>query len=369
MWHLANDPQSTGRPMALLIDAFSVIISKDTIEAKYPRGLSGYSEDCPNRTLLVDDYLIRVSFMSLADAKVYIDRLADRRLTPSRKGEAEDVALVSRHEGLSSPCRWLRVGSYQTACVVWHSEDSAADRIPPVGWDNERSLQYLTPAEVKERLEFVRTEGNVEVYRDKLTGQELYVGRTERRQEGDWDRQDSLYKQATELTEGLLMGGSGSGPPLEAPERGRLTRAIAHLEQVVEINPGNWAAMWVMGKAHQRLEDHGTALGWFSRAHRLNPDQPDVAREASISAMEEGHPQEAIGFCERALESSPDDAGLRSNLALTLLFSNRPEEASTVAADSLARDPSDTITKLIVSVIDDVLTGKRPCPRHSRDIE
>jgi hypothetical protein len=355
--------------MALLIDAYAVIISKDTIEAKYPSGLSGYLKDCPNQAFRTDDYLTRVSFMRLEDAEAYIARLAARGLTPSRKGAAEDAALVSQHEGLSSPCRWLEIGSYQGAPVVWHTTDLTADRFPPVGWNTERPLLYLTPAEMKERLEFVQIEGNVEVYRDKVTGQKLYVGRTERPQGGDRDRQDALYKQATELVEGLLMGGSGSGQPLDAAERGRLTRAISLLEQVVEINPGNWAAMWVVGKAYQRLEDHKTAVCWFTRAHRLNPDQPDVAREASISAMEEGRPEEAIAFCERALEASPDDAGLHSNLALALLFSNRPVEAKAVAAASLARDPSDTITKRIVSVIDDVIAGKRPCPRHSRDIK
>ncbi len=355
--------------MALLIDAYAVIISKDTVEAKYPGGLGGYLNDSPNETFRTDDYLTRVSFMRFEDAEAYIARLAARGLTPSRKGAAEDAALVSRQEGLSSPCRWLELGSYQGARVVWHTTDPTANRFPPAGWDAERPLLYLTPAEVKERLEFVQIEGNVEVYRDKVTGKKLYVGRTERSQGEDRDRPDALYKQATALVEGLLMGGSGSGPPLDAAERGRLTRAISLLEQVVEINPGNWAAMWVAGKACQRLDDHKTAVRWFAHAHRLNPDQPDVAREASISAMEEGRPEEAVAFCTRALEASPEDAGLYANLALALLFSNRPVDAKAVAAASLARDPSDTITKQIVAMIDDVIAGKRPCPRHLRDIE
>jgi Flp pilus assembly protein TadD len=137
---------------------------------------------------------------------------------------------------------------------------------------------------------------------------------------------------------------------------------------VVEINPENWAAMWLLGKIYQRLEDFDRSLKWFSRAHRVNPDQPNVAREAAISALELGRPEQAIAFCERAIEAKPDDAGLRGNLALALLFSNRPDEARTVAGEALRRDPTDEITTRIARIIDDVLGGSRPCPHHVRDL-
>jgi tetratricopeptide (TPR) repeat protein len=138
---------------------------------------------------------------------------------------------------------------------------------------------------------------------------------------------------------------------------------------VVRINPANWAAMWLLGKIHQRLAEYELGLHWFSRAHRVNPDQPDVAREAAIAAMDAGRPEEAIPFCERAIEVSLDDPGLRANLALALLFSGNPVEAQRIAQEALARDPRDAITAQLVRIIEEVVGGRRPCPHHMRDLQ
>src|SRR5262249_6766690 len=100
----------------------------------------------------------------------------------------------------------------------------------------------------------------------------------------------------------------------------------------------------------------------------LNPDQPDVAREAAIAAMDAGRPGEAVWFCEQALELKPEDAGLRANLALALLFAGKPAEAQAAGQEALRRDPADRITAQIVRIIEEVLGGRRPCPHHVRDL-
>jgi hypothetical protein len=38
------------------------------------------------------------------------------------------------------------------------------------------------------------------------------------------------------------------------------------------------------------------------------------------------------------------------------------------ARDALSRDPSDEITKRIVELCEEVVAGKRTCPRHQREI-
>jgi tetratricopeptide (TPR) repeat protein len=126
--------------------------------------------------------------------------------------------------------------------------------------------------------------------------------------------------------------------------------------------------MWLLGKVYQRLDDCEAAFAWFSRAHRIKPDQPDAAREASIAAMDLGRPEEAIPFCESAIKAKPDDPGLRANLALAYLFSGKPGEARTLSQEALARDPADSITAQLVGIIEEVLSGKRPCPHHVKDL-
>jgi tetratricopeptide (TPR) repeat protein len=354
--------------MAILIEAFSVVVRNSTIAAKYPGGRAGYERDCPNATYCSDDHLSRIGFMMQRDAEVFVAQLAAKGFTPSRNQAADDVTLVSQSEGPLQPCGWLELGQYQGVRIAWMAGSDVGDLHAPPGWSLERPLQWMSAEEARRRLEFVRSQDDLDVYRDKATGQELYVGRTASASEANASRHDDLYKEACALIEGLIVIHGEAPGKLDPGSRQRLEDAVPLFGEVVAINPGNWAAMWLLGKTYQRLGDYERALPWFSRAHRVNPDHPDMAREASIAAMEVGRPEEAVPFCDRALAAKPDDPGLRANLALALLFSGRPGEAQAVAGEALRRDPADEITAQIVRIIDEVLSGARPCPHHSRDL-
>ena len=179
---------------------------------------------------------------------------------------------------------------------------------------------------------------------------------------------DPLYEEArSRLSPHLEYHGQKPAALVASSERD-LRRGIDLLLRVLSINPKNWAAMWMAGKAHQRLREFEKAFEWFQRADEAHPGQPDVNREAAIAAMEIGRPEQALSHCRRAIEAKPDDPGLRANLALALLFSGSPREALDSAHDALKRDPSDAITKRIVGVCEKVVAGKRKCPRHAREI-
>ncbi len=355
--------------MAVLIEGFSVVVRNRTLAAQYPGGVPGFRRDCPNNSFCTDGNLCRVGFMTRDDADRCVAELAEKGLTPVLKQAAADVALVSQMDGPLHACDWLELDRWGPAAIAWLAGTERGDVHAPAGWSADRALQHMTAAEMKERLEFVRSDGNVDVYRDKTTGQELYLGRTAAPSAQEIARHDDLYRQACRLIDGLLLLDNRPPTPPDAAQRQRLDDAVPLFEEVVRINPGNWAAMWLLGKVYQRLEEFETSLAWFARAHRVNPDQPDVAREASIAAMEVGRPEEAIPFCERAIEANADDPGLRANLALALLFSDRPREAQAIAREALSRDPADAITAQLVRIIDEVVNGTRPCPHHARDLQ
>jgi tetratricopeptide (TPR) repeat protein len=227
----------------------------------------------------------------------------------------------------------------------------------------------MSEAEIAERLEFVRSDGNVDVYRDKTTGQECFVGRTAAVSEEDAARAQELYEQAVGLIRDLIVPDVHSAAPLDVTDKYACEHAIPLLTEVVQLFPLNWQSMWLLGKIYQRMGDNGKGLEWFSRAHRVAPAEPDAAREAAISCMELGQPQEAIGYCQRAIEANPRDAGLRANLALALLFSERPEDARKSIHESLSMNPRDEVSARIGEIVDEVLAGTRPCPKHIRDLE
>ncbi|MDB5310580.1 MAG: hypothetical protein JWO38_4782 [Gemmataceae bacterium] len=355
--------------MAILIEGFSVVVRNSTLAAKYPGGVEGYRRDCPNGSFCADECLSRVGFMVKSDADVFLAQLAAKGLISHLKDAAEDAALVCQVDGPLRPCPWLELGRWGQAVVAWLADTNRGDLHAPAGWNPEGRVQHISSEEVKRRLEFVRSQGNVDVYRDKTTGQELCVGRTSSTSDQAKSRHDELYRQGCSLIEGLIILSNQAPGQLDPRHRQRLEDAIPLFVEVVQINPGNWAAMWLLGKVYQRLGDFERGFPWFARAHRVNPDQPDVAREAAIAAMDLGRSEEAIAFCERAIEAKPDDPGLRANLALALLFSGKPREARAVVQEALAQDPADTITAHIVRIIEEVLNGKRTCPHNTKDLQ
>ncbi len=173
-----------------------------------------------------------------------------------------------------------------------------------------------------------------------------------------------LFGEATRLVDGeLLLDGSDSrGKPGWMAKR-KLKKAVPVLERALQIRPSNWSAMFVLGKIHQRLEQSGESLRWFSAAHEVNPGQPDVAREAAFAALDLGRVNEAVSLCLSAVSANPDDAGLIANLALAHLLAGDPSSASERAWEALSARPDDPVAANVLLLANEVSAGVRPCPK------
>lgn len=183
------------------------------------------------------------------------------------------------------------------------------------------------------------------------------------------DEHNALYKRAVDLLR-FTTTMVPMVPPAQLSwfQRRRVRQGIQVMQRVLQINPENWSALWVLGKADQAAGESEHALDAFSKSHLINPENPDVAREASISAMECSRHDVALQFAERALSLNEGDPGLRANLALVYLFSQKPDIAKVHIEHAYAKDPNDQITCDVRQLIDEVITGKRSCPRRSRDV-
>jgi len=144
--------------------------------------------------------------------------------------------------------------------------------------------------------------------------------------------------------------------------RRKLQRALSLFARALELQPGNWSAMWWVGMIHKRFRDYSTALLWFERAFQVSSYQPDVAREACSCALELGHHEAAISFADRAVQVKPDDAGLRSNLALALLIGGRVAEAKAEIEQATAQNPSDQIILGVRRTIEYFVVSKEKPP-------
>ncbi|MGH9368058.1 MAG: tetratricopeptide repeat protein [Thermoanaerobaculia bacterium] len=178
----------------------------------------------------------------------------------------------------------------------------------------------------------------------------------------DVARHDAAYKEAWRLIRNeILLDGRG----LRAPKwliRRRLHEAIGLFETALEINPSGWQSMWGLGKIYQRLGDHEKALDWFLKARLLESSNPDVAREASISALALGKAEESLVLTEAALAANPRDTGLLANRALALMIAGQLSDARTLAAEAVSRNPKDRASRNALRLVEDVAAGKRRRP-------
>lgn len=177
--------------MAVLIEAISVIIKRSAIEDKFPGGWDGFLSDVPNQTLCADDELVRVGFMTPADVESYVKHLEEFGLRYLVNGLATDIVVADQQRGLAAPGNWAEFGHVSldeesaTRVAACRAKNSTLNTLAsPPGWQYEGSFSQtfgFVPSEHVDRsLKFLRHEDGVDVYLNKLTGKEVYVGRTGR---------------------------------------------------------------------------------------------------------------------------------------------------------------------------------------------
>ena len=184
--------------MAVLVEAISVIVRRDAIDAKYPGGWEAFVEDTPNATLCYDDEIARVGFMAPSDIGTFVNHLERHGLRSLEDGKAVDLAVADQQQGLATECDWLEFGRIElgdsgkvSACWLFegprmgyglHMPGTSMQIATPPGWQFEGSLSqkfgFVPSGQENKRLEFLRNQNGVDVFIDLTTGKEVYVGRT-----------------------------------------------------------------------------------------------------------------------------------------------------------------------------------------------
>lgn len=143
---------------------------------------------------------------------------------------------------------------------------------------------------------------------------------------------------------------------------------IAKLKQVVELNPQNWAAYWVMGKGYQALGDHQNAYESFKASWGIHKENADVAREYMVECLNLGRGSEGVTLAEQALTLESNEPGLIANYGLALLIDGQLDSAENQVQRSLQIDNTDKVTKNLQRIIGEVKSGKRPRPTKFGDL-
>jgi len=183
------------------------------------------------------------------------------------------------------------------------------------------------------------------------------------------EEHNACYKQGCSLiSQYMHFHNVDSAPSDSKTAKSELNRGIALLKRVVEINPRNFAAYWVMGKGYQVLNDSKLAWEAFGQSFAIERENPDVAREYVFECLNLGKVEEGVAAAEHAVGLNPEDAGLVANLALAYLIGGKLEDAMQAAEESLMLAPDDEITQNLKRVIHEVQNGDRPQPKSMKDL-
>jgi Tfp pilus assembly protein PilF len=178
---------------------------------------------------------------------------------------------------------------------------------------------------------------------------------------------NALYRKGVQLIQPyLVLTDAPAADPSTPKGRTDLLEGIDLLNKVITEEPENWAAQWIVGKAHQALRNHRAAYESFRRAYATKSDNPDVGRELVIEAICVGSTKEAVATAQQLSIAHPENAGLAANTGLALLANGNLKEAreSTELAIKLA--PDDAITKNLLAEIAAAQAGRGQtsyCPR------
>jgi serine/threonine protein kinase len=261
--------------MAILVEAFSVIVQVSTITDKYPGGMTAYRSNCPNRSFCMDEHLTRVGFMSPADVQTYVGQLELLKLVFIRDGAAIDVVVVDQNNGPTSACDWVDFTHTNDgiACCWLKGSDPSEIAAPPEWKPGRVSHSADVPSSA---LQARGHKDRLDLFRDPRTGREQYVGRAysggpsqsieslrlraaTRREPGQWEIGQRLGDRWPIYQ--IMGGGMGIVYVVYDPDLARVVAAKTFRAEVFEEDAGsdvvqrfrNEANAWVRIGTHPNV--------------------------------------------------------------------------------------------------------------------
>jgi len=175
--------------MGVLIEAYSVVIKAEEITSKWPGGWLKFKESVPNQTLCADGNLVRLGFMNYEDALKYCLLLEAGGIQEASEEQEGGYVHISQLQGPKTQPAWMEFGhssssteSDRRVAMCRLKGDRDATVVMPEGWQYEGSMSdepnFVSNKEAEQRLEKIRRRDGMEVYYDKKTRKQVFVGRT-----------------------------------------------------------------------------------------------------------------------------------------------------------------------------------------------
>ena len=191
--------------MAVLCEAISVVVRRDSIDKHFKGGWVRFQQNIPNSTMCTDGELVRIGFMSPNAVQEYVESLEaeglqfkeeKRFLGVFGKGRSKkDIVVVDQHQGPTLLCNWIEFGKFPlgkegiNVSMCWlfegeriatgiHMKSNRMDLHHPPGWTIEqtRELTFSGSTDFRSQYKFLRSENGLNVFLDEESGKEVYIG-------------------------------------------------------------------------------------------------------------------------------------------------------------------------------------------------
>ena len=182
--------------MAVICEALSVIVRRDSIESYHQGGWDNFLLKMPNKTYCWDDELVRVGFMTPDAVGKYIELLQSNGLqfnqmidSNAEIREIDDIIVVDQIRGPTLECNWIEFGQLPfgedkvSACWLFegerkgygtHFSSTQMTLATPKNW-SPSDLNFVDNSEIKDKLKYLRTEDGNDVYWDYDSKKEVFV--------------------------------------------------------------------------------------------------------------------------------------------------------------------------------------------------
>ncbi|WP_372896672.1 tetratricopeptide repeat protein [Stieleria sp.] len=348
--------------MPVLLEGTAVVIRNDALDRCLEGGASDFHTIAPNAMSFGDGELTQASFMSPRDAELFRDKLLLMGLCGDEG--APDVVLVDAHNRSMHPlCDWLQLIEYKGNLIASLVGNESGVVVAPETWDPDAgpTLQHMSADEVRNRLEFVRREERVDVYRDKETGQLLYSARLH-------ETPEELFRKSADVVLGNMRH-PGQPPPSEDVQQA-IREAIGRLQRLVSQRDDAWRVWFLLGKAWHAVDRIPRAIQALERALEV-VDEPQtiIYKELAGVLLADGDTERACQTGEKAVALAPDDVELLGNLSIAYLLDGRVEIARKTLEHALTICCDDTTNQFVMEKITAVLEGRLPRPRTLAELE
>jgi hypothetical protein len=151
--------------MAVLCEAISVIVRRDSINEFFNGGWEGFLKAIPNSTMCTDGELVRVGFMDPKYVEQFVTEIVDGGLqfkplmdSSDELREIDDIAVIDQMNGLTGECSWvelarLPIGEEKIEVLMcWlyegqriasgiHMKGPSMDLYTPDGWTPQNAIK------------------------------------------------------------------------------------------------------------------------------------------------------------------------------------------------------------------------------------